>query len=359
MSTNVTGMAEIAEAAEAVVLPEEMAIKRGCPAKVLITGGRGIGGVTSFAEGLRSGFNELGIPAEVIPPSRVFSRWRELRDPRILKILSTTAVFAAPVACRAICIAHGVARAYHQSLAKMALVNSTFKLANACRGTQLIAVSDYAANHLRIIFNVRIDAVVRNPMRPLFLEKADSTGAERSYITYAGRLDPIKNLHRLLPAICDILDENPNLQACIIGDGRQRAALESLVPGNSRIEFTGARDAHFVRERLRRTVVFVSGDVAEPFGIVYLEALSQGCAVAMPASGGGLEIAPELFGRGIHLFSASLARDSVAAALRNALNEVSTGVSLAAYTPCAVAKAYLAADARFSRKGIFQAVEAR
>jgi hypothetical protein len=68
------------------------------PAKVLITGRRQFGGVTSFAEGLRAGFRELGVSVEIVPPSRILMRWRELRDPRVLKILITTAVFAAPPA---------------------------------------------------------------------------------------------------------------------------------------------------------------------------------------------------------------------------------------------------------------------
>ena len=89
------------------------------PSKVLITGGHEIGGVRSFAEGLRAGFTELGIPVEIVSPSRILLLWRELRDPRILKILSTSAVFAAPFARRAICMAHGVPQAISQGLLRM------------------------------------------------------------------------------------------------------------------------------------------------------------------------------------------------------------------------------------------------
>ena len=58
------------------------------PTKVLITGGREVGGLSTFAEGLREGFAELGVPAEIVRPSRILSHWRELRDPGVLKILS-------------------------------------------------------------------------------------------------------------------------------------------------------------------------------------------------------------------------------------------------------------------------------
>lgn len=71
------------------------------PARVLITGGREIGGVASFADASRAGFRDLGVTAEIVSPLRIFARWRDLRDLRVLKILSTTAVFAAPFARRA------------------------------------------------------------------------------------------------------------------------------------------------------------------------------------------------------------------------------------------------------------------
>ncbi len=324
------------------------------PEMVIITGGLGLGGVTSFAEALREGFLALGIQVEIIPPSAIFRHWRDLRDPRVLKILSTTAVFAAPFARRAICMAHGVARAYLQSLLKMAVVNGTFKLANVSKGAQLVAVSNYSAIHLKVIFAVRVDAVIHNPIRSMFLEQAELPQEPRRYITFVGRLDPIKNLHRLLPAVCNVLDDDRDLRVCIIGDGQQRDDLESLAQANPRIELKGWQDARSVRGWLRKTRVFISADVTEPFGIVYVEALGQGCAIAMPASGGGLEIAPHLIGRTIHLFPASLERDAIASALRRALNSSPEPLSLDAYAPREVALAYLAVDQRFSETGSSQ-----
>jgi glycosyltransferase involved in cell wall biosynthesis len=132
-----------------------------------------------------------------------------------------------------------------------------------------------------------------------------------------------------------------------------RPALVRLAGIDNRIEFLGALAPNQVRDRLRRSRVFVTANPAEHFGIVYLEALSQGCAVAMPCSGGGLEIAPQSIGSGIHLFTAALARDSIASALRLALAAGATCVPLEAYSPGAVAQTYLAADARFSAQGIF------
>jgi glycosyltransferase involved in cell wall biosynthesis len=323
------------------------------PSKVLISGGKPAGGVASYAEALGQGFAAHGLPVEVVSPASIVRCPRELRDPAVLKILSLGAVFAAPVARRAICMAHGFPCAAHQGWTRTLAILGSYRLANACRGAQLLAVSDYSALHLRSIFNLRVDAVVRNPVLPLFLEDAAQPGAMREAITYVGRLHRSKNIHKVLPAMRDVLDENDGLRAWIVGDGPMRETLEKMAGGDRRIEFLGMLSPVQVREKLRRSRVFVSANPTEPFGIVYLEALSQGCAVAMPASGGGLEIAPELIGSQIQLFAASADRASVASALRRALCASPAIPPLASYSAGEVAKAYLAADARFNAHGIF------
>ena len=322
------------------------------PGKVLITGGREVGGLTAFASGLSEGFAALGIPSEVIAPNEIFRRWHELRNPRVLKILSTTAVFALPFARRAICVAHGFPRADAQGWARMAAILCSLKLANSTSRARLVAVSDYVAAHLRGPFNLRVDAVIRNPVQSCFLEPPDGSG-ERRYLTYVGRLLPAKNVHRLLPAMCDLQKENPELRICIIGDGPQRAELESSFRMDPPIEFTGNLDPLEVRGCLRRTKVFVSGNEMEPFGITYLEALSQGCAIAMPACGGGLEIVLALLGTSVQLLPLSFDREGVLDALRRTLDFPNAPISLVTYEPKAVAQAYLQVDSRFSLTGKF------
>lgn len=310
------------------------------PSKVLITGGREVGGLEAFATGLAEGFAELGIATEVIPPHKVFRKLRELRDPSVLKILSTTAVFAAPMARRAICVAHGPGgRADAQGWSKMIAILVSYKLANRSRHVRLVAVSDYSAVHLRGLFNLRVDAVIRNPLRSLFFEPYEER--ERHYLTYIGRLIPAKNIHRLLPAICEVQKENPHLRVCVIGDGPIREALKASFPG---VEFTGSLNSADVRAYLRQTKVFVSGNEMEPFGIVYLEALSQGCSVAMPACGGGLEIALDQVGKRVHLLPLSWDPAQVACVLRRALRSGGFAVDLNEYSCRAVARAYVSVD---------------
>jgi len=317
------------------------------PEKVLITGGREVGGLAAFAAGLSEGFAALGVRSEVISANEVFRRGRELRDPSVLKILSTTAVFAAPLARRVICVAHGFPRADAQGWRRMVGILGSFKVANRCSQASLVAVSDYVAAHLRGLFNLRVDAVIRNPVRACFLERADEW-PRRTYLTYVGRLLAAKNVHRLLPAMCDLQKENPELRICVIGDGPLLESLRSSFRGNPAIEFTGNLAPSCVRRRLRQTKVFVSGNEMEPFGITYLEALSQGCVVAMPACGGGMEIALPLIGTQVHLLPLSFDHRIVIDTLRHAVRSTGTAFPVAAYEPKAVAGAYLKVDSRYS-----------
>ncbi len=316
-------------------------MKRESPSRILITGGHEVGGVSSFAETLCAGFAALGISAEIVSPSRIFARWRDLRDPRVLKILSTTAVFAAPFARRAICVAHGFPRPDVQGWTKALGVTASFKVAGWF--AQLVAVSYYSAIHLRTIFNLRVDAVIHNPLNDTFLADKGNGWEGRDCITFAGRLHPSKGLDRILPAILEVLEEYPELRAAIIGDGELRAFVEATARDNSRIDLVGQVPSSEVRTWLRRSKVFVSGCETEALGIAYLEALSQGCNVVMPACGGGVEIAPELIGSAIHLYSGE-GSEPVARALRSALAAAPPEISLAAYSSRSIAHAYLAAD---------------
>jgi glycosyltransferase involved in cell wall biosynthesis len=308
---------------------------------VLITGGREAGGLTSFSQGLARGFQELGLNAEVVAPHDLGTRWRDLRDAGILKVLSTTGAFAAPFARRAVCVAHGFPRPDAQGWLKTLAIVGSLKAANRSGDDcKLVAVSEYTAAHLRAVYRLRVDGVIRNPVDEWFMQPFAEV-KERRQITFAGRLIPVKNVHRLLPAVRRLLEEEPDLHFCVAGDGPQRALLERAAEGETRIRFTGNLGRDALREQLRQTSVFVSGCETEALGIAYLEALSQGCAVAMPACGGGLEIAPELIGTQIQLFPLSFDEERVLAALKASLAYSGRPLTMDGFKPAEVAAAYL------------------
>jgi glycosyltransferase involved in cell wall biosynthesis len=138
---------------------------------------------------------------------------------------------------------------------------------------------------------------------------------------------------------------------CIIGAGNQRAQLEAMADGDPRFEFKGTPDDNTVRQLLRRSRIFVSGNEVEGFGIAYLEAMAQGCIVAMPGSGGGLEIAPENIGRSVQLLPLSWNRKEILATLRRALREKWRPVATTPFSVKAAAESYLQADSNFLANG--------
>lgn len=323
------------------------------PGKVLLTGGAPGGGVESYAQSLACGFHTLGIEAEVIAPGAIMRHIAEVRDPGVLKFLSTTAAFAAPIARRAFVIAHGFPCAKHQGWLRTLAILASCKLANRVRGVQFVVVSGYSALHLESIFNLRVDGVVRNPLHPEFYKRPQPTA--RTTIAFVGRLHKAKNVDRLLPAVERVLERHGELSAWVIGDGPERDALHARYGRNPRVRFLGVLTREEVREKLAQSRVFLSGNPTEPFGIVYLEALSQGCTVVMPASGGGLEIAPDEMGRSIQLFDIAMKESSIEAAIERALEVEPVTVALDAYTAVHVAEKYLQLDARFNERGEYAA----
>ncbi|MFZ0706541.1 MAG: glycosyltransferase family 4 protein [Candidatus Korobacteraceae bacterium] len=235
---------------------------------------------------------------------------------------------------------------------------SCYKMTNACSG-QLVAVSDYLAVHMRAFYGLTIDAVVRNPVKAIYLQGSNGLEMERDYITYVGRLVSYKNIDRIVLPIVDLLNENPGLRACIIGDGPEREHLQSLAGGHPRFEFRGQPDDEHVKQQLRRTKVFVSSHVTEGFGITYVEALSQGCVVAMPASGGGVEIALDRVGESVQLLPISLDRQGILRVLRRAVTIRPSPMPIECYSARNVASAYLDVDRRFFSHPAFQAQAAQ
>jgi len=236
-------------------------------------------------------------------------------------------------------------------LAKAAGLILSLGITSRSSGAQLVAVSHYTASTLRALFNIRADAVIHNPLKSLFLEPYPYDHSGRCRITYAGRLIAAKNIQRMIPVMRDLLDEAPGARVSIIGEGPLRPELEKMAAGNDRIEFQRAPDDLALRDSLRRTRVFVSGNETEGFGIAYVEAMSQGCVVAMPAGGGGIEISPERVGRGIELLPLSWDRGELLAAFRRALLQDWSPINTEKFTASAVAGFYLEVDARFSSTG--------
>ena len=79
-----------------------------------------------------------------------------------------------------------------------------------------------------------------------------------------------KNIDKVIEA-CKGLE---GFELTVIGDGKERKKLEML---DKSVKFTGYLAHDKVLEKMRESDIFILPSVNETFGMVYLEAMSQGC----------------------------------------------------------------------------------
>jgi len=95
-------------------------------------------------------------------------------------------------------------------------------------------------------------------------------------VLYVGRVSKEKNLD----ALCELQDQ---FKIVIVGDGPYRETLEKKYP---KVEFIGYKTGSELANYYRRASVFCFPSRSDTFGIVIIEAMSQGCPVAaFPVTG--------------------------------------------------------------------------
>jgi spore coat protein SA len=178
---------------------------------------------------------------------------------------------------------------------------------------RIICVSDYIrrrattyfpkyANRFEVVFNAT-DPDIFKPYGDEFLEKLEgvvSFEPDKHYLLYAGRLAPMKGLHVLIRAFCEIYGQLPNTRLIIVGSSFFGGAaktdyerqLEILAkPMKDAIVFTG----YLTHEKLK--YLYAAADIVilpsvwqDPCPLVVLEAMSSGACLVSSAVGGIPEI---------------------------------------------------------------------
>lgn len=145
-----------------------------------------------------------------------------------------------------------------------------------------------------------------------FVPAPKGTRRTEGRILFVGRLAPEKGPDLAVRALAIVLRHQPNASLEIVGDGPERARLESLADRlglSGRVTFMGALPPDRLPERYHGASVCVVPSRREGFGLVALEAFACGCAAVLADLPSLREIA--LDGEVAQLFPAG---DSVALA---------------------------------------------
>ena len=163
---------------------------------------------------------------------------------------------------------------------------------------RVLAPSRYFAEAVRPDLGRVPVHVLPNGIEPLArpAEGAEAAGDGRAHVLYVGRLERVKGVHVLLEAYRRAVPDLPDLRLTVVGDGRERAGLESaardLVDAGL-VRFTGWLGAAEVTGHLAAAGVVVLPSLwPENFPTVALEALELGRPLVGSRVGG----IPELIG---------------------------------------------------------------
>jgi glycosyltransferase involved in cell wall biosynthesis len=117
---------------------------------------------------------------------------------------------------------------------------------------------------------------------------ASSAAAESLDVVYVGALVPVKRVDRLLHALAEVRRQRPGLSAVLVGEGIERARLETLSDRlglTDVVRFAGWCAPEDVPGWLSRARLFVMTSEFEGLPMAMVEALSCGVPVIVPDVG--------------------------------------------------------------------------
>ncbi|MCJ2121691.1 glycosyltransferase family 4 protein [Methylobacterium sp. J-077] len=161
-------------------------------------------------------------------------------------------------------------------------------------GDRIVTVSTAERQNMikRGFSAARLTSIVNGPLggaRERFFQKQDSLDLPHPNVTTVCGLHARKGVDYLIEAFKLVQKETPCFLN-IVGDGPDRKRLEAVAVATGfadRIRFHGSQSDP--RQILRASDIFVLASLAEPFGLVNIEARSVGCAVIATAVGGVAE----------------------------------------------------------------------
>lgn len=161
---------------------------------------------------------------------------------------------------------------------------------------KLLAVSKSLADILKAMLNGKDWEVFPNLLDNVFIEQNGVDIARKEQLCAVGFLHQKKGFDVLINAFAIVLKTHPHLRLMIAGDGPGKANLSSLITQlglQNNVVLLGAQTRPEVRRLMQESQVFVLSSHIETFGVVVIEALSQGTPVVATLCGGPESILTE------------------------------------------------------------------
>lgn len=156
-----------------------------------------------------------------------------------------------------------------------------------------VAVSDAAAAFVTSRLGDGVRIIPNGVDVDLFAKAQPKTGLPSGRcLLWVGRLDRQKGFPVAVQAFSQLTGEFPDLNFVVVGDGRDRQAIDSLVPGSrSRIVTVGSVHHEELPPYHAAADVFVSSAIGqESFGLVIVEAMAAGVPVVASDIAGYREV---------------------------------------------------------------------
>jgi glycosyltransferase involved in cell wall biosynthesis len=123
--------------------------------------------------------------------------------------------------------------------------------------------------------------IIPNGLDPNFLNENTSNDNDKSdlKLLFVGRFLKLKNIPKLIEAI-EKLKENLNVTLTLVGRGEDEEKIQKMIDSKPYVNHLGfVKDKKRLRNIYRSHDIFVMVSKPETFGLVYIEALSQGVPI--------------------------------------------------------------------------------
>ena len=116
--------------------------------------------------------------------------------------------------------------------------------------------------------------IVHCGVEPERYDSRPERSGQTPHLVFVGRLAAVKGLPVLFDALPQVLQEYPDLQVTLIGDGPERASLKTMAAHLPSVHFAGYRSQTEVAEILQQADMLVLPSFAEGVPVVLMEAMA-------------------------------------------------------------------------------------